>query len=369
MNKLKLIVSIVGLPIFMQCGSSASEPETVANLEVTTVVSSDGSGKVDIMASADNAKFYKFFFGDVTNETPVTQDFMSISHTYKESGFYTIKVQAHSSETVFIEKSTEVTISIFISIPTTGYTTPTSYSGMNLIWSDEFDGTSVDANKWTFEIGDGCPNCGWGNNELQYYKAENAKLSEGNLIIEAKAETAGSKSYTSSRMITKGKLDFKYGRVDVRAALPAGQGLWPAIWMLGSNINTVGWPKCGEIDIMEMIGGSGREKTVHGTVHWWESDAVPHAEYGGSYDLVSGTFKDKFHVFTITWDASYIRWYMDDVQFHEILITPSGLTEFKENFFLVLNVAVGGNWPGSPDTSTKFPQWMIVDYVRVFQKQ
>lgn len=362
------IMCLIGLFLF-GCGSEGSEPAKVANLVVTTQVSTDGSGKVTVMASADNVKFFKFYFGDVDNEVPVQQEFTSILHTYEKSGTYTIKVQAHSSESDFISKSADVSITLSIQIPTTGYTTPTTYSGMNMVWNDEFAGTAVDGTKWTFEIGDGCPNCGWGNNELQYYKSENAVLMDGNLLIEAKAEAAGSKSYTSARMITKGKFDFKYGRVDVRAALPQGQGLWPAIWMLGSNISTVGWPKCGEIDIMEMIGGNNREKTVHGTVHWWESDAVPHAEYGGSYSLASGIFKDKFHVFSITWDASFIRWYVDDVKYHEISTTPPGLAEFQESYFLLLNVAVGGNWPGSPDNSTKFPQRMIVDYVRVFQNQ
>jgi len=320
------------------------------------------------MATADNAEYFKFFFGEVANEIPVQQEFGSILHTYEKSGTYTVKVQAHRNETDFIFETEDVEIDLFVTVPATGYTTPTSYANMNLIWQDEFNGTEVDGNKWTFEIGDGCPNvCGWGNNELEYYRTENASILEGNLMIEAKAELFGGKSYTSTRMITKGKFDFKYGRVDIRAALPEGKGIWPALWMLGANIDTEGWPKCGEIDIMEKIGGGIEEKKVYGTVHWF---ATAYANYGGSFTgSTEGIFNDKFHVFSITWDAEFIRWYVDDVKFHEIDIRPSHLSEFRENFFLILNVAVGGNWPGSPDSSTKFPQRMFVDYIRVFQPQ
>jgi beta-glucanase (GH16 family) len=138
--------------------------------------------------------------------------------------------------------------------------------------------------------------------------------------------------------------------------------------MLGSNFNDVGWPKCGEIDIMEMVGGSsGGDKTVYGTPHWYDSPTQEHASYGGQYSLTSGTFADKFHVFTIIWDASKITWYVDDQKFHTIDITPEALSEFKAPYFFIFNVAVGGQWPGNPDGTTVFPQKMMVDYVRVFQ--
>ena len=359
-------MSLMSIATFTQCGKDDAGAPDPTNLTVTTTVKPDGSGDVDIIADAENTKYFKFLFGDVSGELPTEMTFGSVTHNYKESGTYTITVQAHASETKFISATKSVSVQIFIPIPTTGYTTPASYVGMNSIWSDEFAGTTVDEGKWTFELGDGCPNvCNWGNNELQYYQKENATIKEGNLIIEARTQVAGGKSYTSSRMITKNSLNFKYGRVDVRAALPKGQGMWPGIWMLGSNISTVGWPACGEVDIMEMIGGSGREKTVHGTAHW--DNAGSTADYGQSYSLTSGIFNDKFHVFTIIWDQDKIQWFVDDVKFNEINIQPSGLSEFRESFFLILNLAVGGNWPGSPDSSTKFPQWLIVDYVRVFQ--
>ena len=167
-------------------------------------------------------------------------------------------------------------------------------------------------------------------------------------------------------MITRGKRSFLYGRVDVRAVLPKGQGIWPAIWMLGENIGTVGWPKCGEIDIMEMIGGQGRENTVHGTVHWDNNNS--HASYGGDFSLGTGDFSEMFHVFSIVWTGTSITWYVDDVKYHEIDITPEGLSEFHDEFFVIFNVAVGGAWPGNPDGETAFPQHMIIDYIRVFQK-
>ena len=247
--------------------------------------------------------------------------------------------------------------------PLGGYETPTSYPGYTLAWNDEFSGAALNTSDWTYETGGG----GWGNNEWQYYRAENTSVANGYLTIEARQENFGGRNYTSSRLITKDKQSFRYGRIDIRAVMPEGQGIWPALWMLGSNISTVGWPRSGEIDIMEMVGGSGREDTVHGTGHWDNNGS--NASYGGDYTLNSGTFADEFHVFTIEWDSSVIRWFVDDVQYHALSITSAGLSEFREEFFFIFNIAVGGNWPGYPDGSTSFPQRMLVDYVRVFEKQ
>lgn len=240
-------------------------------------------------------------------------------------------------------------------ITTIGYTTPESYAGMNLVWRDEFDGTSLNTRDWNYETGDH----GWGNNELQNYVSgtNNAKVANGLLTIEAKRVGT---SYSSARLTTQGKKSFKYGRIDIRARLPQGQGIWPALWMLGDNFPTVGWPACGEIDIMELVGHEPAK--THGTVHWEHNG---HASFGGNTSLRSGIFADEFHVFTITWDERSIRWYLDDVQYHVIDI--NGLPAFHEDFFFIFNVAVGGNWPGNPDASTRFPQTMVVDYVRMFQ--
>jgi beta-glucanase (GH16 family) len=238
-----------------------------------------------------------------------------------------------------------------------------SQPNWQLVWSDEFDSTSLNTDYWTRETG----GHGWGNNELEYYtgREDNSYLQDGKLIIKAMEESYGGRSYTSGRLKTQNKKFWKYGKIEARIKLPFGQGIWPAFWMLGQNFTSVGWPKCGEIDIMEMIGGNGREKTVHGTTHW--DNNGQHAQYGGSYSLSSGTFADDFHTFSIEWNQSSIKWFVDSIHFHTINISPSGLSEFHQNFFIIINLAVGGNWPGYPDETTTFPQYLEIDYVRVYQ--
>ncbi|MEM5948455.1 family 16 glycosylhydrolase [Spirochaetia bacterium 38H-sp] len=234
-----------------------------------------------------------------------------------------------------------------------------------LAWSDEFDGPEIDRDIWVFETGNGAN--GWGNNELEYYKEENAFIEDGMLVIEAKKETVstGYKDfhYTSARMKTQGKYDFTYGRVEIRAKLPKGQGIWPALWMLGSDIGSKGWPRCGEVDIMELVGHE--PSTVHGTIHAPFSYGAN--GIGAAYKLKKGDFSNDFHVFAIEWDEDEIEWYVDDVLYHVVNkdeIGPDWV--FDHNFFFIFNVAVGGNWPGSPDNSTVFPQRMYVDYIRVY---
>jgi beta-glucanase (GH16 family) len=233
-----------------------------------------------------------------------------------------------------------------------------------LVWSDEFNGTTLDENSWTREVGGG----GWGNNELQYYTNRdiNSFCENGHLVIQALEENYGGRAYTSARLKSQDKRFFKYGKIEARLKLPYGQGLWPAFWMLGQNFSNVGWPACGEIDIMEMIGGPNRDNTSYGTAHWQQNGQ--HAQYGGNYTLGSGIFADDFHIFSITWDSQLINWYVDGILFHVIDITPQQLSEFHQNFFFILNVAVGGNWPGPPDPSTVFPQRMEIDYVRVYEQ-
>ena len=248
----------------------------------------------------------------------------------------------------------------------TGYQSATSYEGYSQVWSDEFDGSEVDENNWGYDIG----GSGWGNNELEFYTNRNAYLTDGNLVIRANKENYGGREYTSSRLKTQSKQTVNYGRIDIRAVMPQGQGIWPALWMLGSNFPTVGWPHSGEIDIMEMIGGNGRENTVHGTAHWYNQSSDQNASYGGNYGLPSGeTLSTNFHVFSIDWDSTSITWYLDNVQYHTMAINDSSsLAAFRKDFFFIFNIAVGGNWPQYPDASTVFPQRMVVDYVRVFQK-
>lgn len=244
-----------------------------------------------------------------------------------------------------------------------GYSTPDNYPGYSLAWSDEFTGNTLNTNDWNYEIGNGAS--GWGNNELEYYtnNTKNVLVSNGNLIIEARKESAGGFNYTSARLTTANKKQFQYGRIDIRAKLPKGKGIWPALWMLGANINTVPWPGCGEMDIMELLGHEPNK--VYSTMHYGLST---HGSKGNSYTLSNGSFYDQFHVFSMIWKEDTIRFFVDDQL--ELEVNKSGVGSdypFNAPFFFIMNVAVGGNWPGSPDASTTFPQRMIVDYVRVFQ--
>lgn len=235
-----------------------------------------------------------------------------------------------------------------------------------LIWSDEFDYIGLPtSSKWNMETGGN----GWGNNELQYYtnREANAKVENGFLTITAQEEDYGGRSYTSARITTQNKFDFKYGKIEARIKLPYGKGIWPAFWMLGANFSSVGWPGCGEIDIMEMVGGENGDNTCHSTLHWLGTNG--HADYGQSYTLPSGIFADDFHVFSVIWTSQSVRGLVDDIEYFVIDITAPDLSEFHDEFFIIMNVAVGGNWPGSPDPTTVFPQEMVVDYVRVYNLQ
>jgi beta-glucanase (GH16 family) len=243
------------------------------------------------------------------------------------------------------------------------------------VWHDEFDGpagASFDRAKWTPDLG----GQGFGNNERQFYttRPENVRLDgDGHLVITARAESPsagyacwyGPCGYTSTRLKTQGLFARAYGRFEARIRIPRGQGVWPAFWMLGANIDSVGWPDGGEIDIMENIG---REPTVaHGTLH---GPGYSGAEgISGADTLSQGAYADEFHIFSIAWKPDEIRWYIDGREYHHL--TPADLPAgrawvFDHPFFLLLNLAVGGNWPGDPDASTVFPQEMLVDYVRVY---
>jgi beta-glucanase (GH16 family) len=239
-----------------------------------------------------------------------------------------------------------------------------------LVWSDDFsgaNGSSPDSSKWVMETGGG----GWGNNELESYTArpENAKVQDGNLVITAiQGNFTGTdgitRPYTSARLKTQGKFDQKYGRFEARIKIPAGQGIWPAFWMLGSNITTVDWPACGEIDIMENIGKE--PAMVHGSLHGTGFDST------ASYTLSTGKFADDFHVYAVEWEPGVVRFYVDGNLYDtrtSANVPAGGTWAFDHPFFILLNVAVGGNWPGSPDGTSTFPQTMLVDYVRVYSKQ
>lgn len=232
-----------------------------------------------------------------------------------------------------------------------------------LVWSDEFSGTSLDTSVWNIEVN----GHGGGNNELQYYTArpENLYLKDGLLVLEARKESYKGKNFTSARINTKGKAFWKYGKVEARIRLPYGKGIWPAFWMLGENIDSTHWPACGETDIMELIGGPEGDKTVYSTLHWRGSQ--DHESKGDPYVLQNGRFTDDFHLFSCIWSEKVIQFFCDSQPITSIDITSAEMDEFRAHFFIILNLAVGGNWPGNPDESTVFPQKMLVDYVRVYQ--
>ena len=255
-----------------------------------------------------------------------------------------------------------------------GQTVSPDRAGWKLVWSDEFngpDGSSVDPSKWVLETGGN----GWGNHELEYYtlRPANAFQQGGNLVIKVSREKysgadAVSRDYTSARLKTEGKFSQKYGRFEARIKIPEGQGIWPAFWMLGADIGQVGWPKCGEIDIMENIG---KEPAVaHGTIHG--------PGYSGDNGIGSpfsppdhARFADDFHIYAVEWQPTAIRFYVDDHLYatRTPAEIPKGTTwVYNHPFFMLLNVAVGGGWPGPPDSTTPFPQTMLVDYVRVYKR-
>lgn len=313
-----------------------------------------------IFAPDENKKVIEItIVGDEAKETKETFQVKLYNpmNTYIEKDISTITVEDDDDNTSGLV------------IPSGGYQSPTSYDGYTLKWADEFDGESLNLADWTFEIGDGCPNnCGWGNNELQYYREDNTSIVDGKLVITAKEQKFGDRDYTSSRIVTKGKQQFKFGRIDIRAALPKGQGIWPALWMLGSNIDAVGWPACGEIDIMELTGDL--PNRILGTIHYGANLSQHQFNSGTKYLDGQETFQDEFHVFSINWENNLIEFLLDGEVYYTI--TPATLNgapyPFNKNQFFIFNVAVGGNFPGSPDSSTPFPQHMIVDYIRVFQK-
>lgn len=338
------IVTILLLLIFAV--SSCKKKTTVAvnnppsNLTLTAVVSTDNSGNVSFTASASNAVSYDFDFGNGVFQTSSSG---SLTYKYPSSGTYTINVIAKGSGGQTISKSIQVTVVVTLS----------------LVWSEEFNiAGAPDASKWGYDIGTGSN--GWGNNELQYYtnRTDNVIVSNGTLKITAKKENFSGSAYTSTRLLSKDKFSFKYGKVEARAKLPIGIGTWPAIWMLGNNISTVGWPGCGEIDIMEHVGR--QQNKIYGTLHY-PGRSGGNAD-GATIDIPN--VSTEFHKYTMEWTAAFIKISVDDVVF--FTYTNSSTSPFNQNFFLILNVAMGGNFGGTVDPAF-VNSTMEIDYVRVYQ--
>jgi beta-glucanase (GH16 family) len=318
----------------------SSTPENTAptNLTLNATVSTNNSGNVSFVAAATNAVSYQFDFGNGFLQTVATG---TVTYKYLSSGTYTITVIASSAGGQTVSKSISVTVTVVQAI----------------VWAEEFNTDGVpDATKWGYDIGGN----GWGNQELEYYtnRTDNAIISNGSLKIIAKKESFGGSAYTSARLITKDKFSFKYGKIEVRAKLPVGVGTWPAIWMLGDNISTVNWPACGEIDIMEHLGRDLNK--IYGTLHH-PGHSGANGD-GGTVTISNAT--TEFHKYAAEWSPATIKFLVDDVTFYTF--TNNGSLPFNQNFFIILNVATGGNFAGPVDPAF-VSAVMEVDYVRVYQ--
>jgi beta-glucanase (GH16 family) len=342
MNPLTVILLVFSM-LSASChknSSSGMPGVTPSNLTISAVVSNDSSGNVTFTASATNAIKYDFQFGNYVSQNDVGG---TILYKYPFSGAYTVTVTAKSAGGQTISKTITVNVTV----------------ALTLIWSDEFDTAgSPDPAKWGFDIGTGSG--GWGNNELEYYtnRQANAVISNGTLKIVAQKEIYNGSSYTSARMLSNNLYSFKYGKIDVRAKVPASTGTWPAIWMLGNNLTTVGWPACGEIDIMEQSGS--QKSTIYGTMHY-PSQA---GQYGDGATTTITTASSAFHVYTALWTPSSIQLSVDSVVYYTLSNSP--VLPFNQPFFIILNLAMGGNFGGTVDPAFTVDS-MEVDYVRVYQ--
>ena len=334
--------------ILMSCKKGAENTTAKiapTNLVITAVPTTDGSGKVAFTAIADNANSYAFEFGNGDIKTVPSG---SINYQYSIAGTntYNVTVTASSSAGLTLKNSTQVTITTNVVVPT-------------LVWSEEFNTDGApDATKWGYDIGKG--DNGWGNNELEYYtnRPENSIVQGGVLKVTAMKEDYSGSGYTSARLLSKDKFAFTYGKVEIRAKLPAGVGTWPATWMLGSDISAVGWPKCGEIDIMEHLGRT--LNTIYGTLHY-------PGRSGGTADgttTVIANATTEFHIYSMDWSAAAIKLYVDGVLYHTTINSAS--IPFNHDFFFIINLALGGNFGGPLDPAfTKAT--MEVDYIRVYK--
>jgi beta-glucanase (GH16 family) len=321
-------------------GDPAPTPVTPTNLTLTATVSADKNGNVTFTASATNAATYDFDFGNGVYQTVASG---VVTYRYPAAGSYTVSVIAKSKTGQTITKSVDVTVTITSSV----------------VWAEEFDTPGApNPAVWGYDLGNG--DSGWGNNELEYYtnRAENVIVSNGTLKIMAKKENYSGYTFTSARLLSKGKFSFKYGKIEVRAKIPAGVGTWPAIWAMGDNFSTVGWPACGEMDIMEHRGSELNK--IFGTFHY-------PGNFGGngkSGSTMIANATTEFHRYALDWSPTAIKMLVDDVVFYTLPNNSS--LPFNQNFFVILNVAIGGNFAGAVDPALTGAT-MEVDYVRVTQ--
>ncbi|HEX6290226.1 MAG TPA: family 16 glycosylhydrolase [Herpetosiphonaceae bacterium] len=242
---------------------------------------------------------------------------------------------------------------------------PLAQTGWTLAWSDEFNGPTIDLSTWSYEPPRPRPE----NGELQYYteRPKNARIEQGQLLIEGHPESYAGYAYTSASLHTNGKRFFGDGRIEMRAKLPYSKGAWPAFWTMGPHNGC--WPNNGEIDIMELVGGDNRDNQVHAAAHWstdLEGCNTAHISRGGSYTLPAGIFADGYHTFAIERDATHIRWFMDGLHYYTLNISTAEQSELRQPHFLLLNLAIGGHWPGAPDANSRFPMQYFIDYVRYY---
>lgn len=355
--------------LVLSCSSGGSDDDIVVtppldiipsnlslNIEIVGADASnpngDGSGAIQCSATATYATKFGFKIGSEPEQESVSGNF---NFTFTERGIhnYIVTVFAYSSTGHFT--SSFQNISVYVN------------EDLQLVWSDEFDTNGApDNSKWNFEIGDGCPNlCGWGNGESQYYtdRSDNVIVEDGLLKITAKKETYQGSEYTSTRMITKDKYEFTYGKIEIKAKLPEGKGTWPAIWLLGANIDTVGWPACGEIDIMEHWG--------HNPTKVSSATHTPSCSGGCGNTQVGETtvsdFATEFHVYGLEWTAEELRFFLDDTLLYTYnpAVKNSETWPFDNPQFFILNIAMGGSWftidPNFAEST------MEIDYIRVYQ--
>lgn len=364
----KNIVSVVScvllfIPLFMSCSSSDDDDDVSYDADFSFEIDSNNPNNVTFTNTSTGDYLYiEYDYGN--GETSEAQSNKSYTGTayYPLAGDYTVTLTVYGPSNT----STDIkTISKLVSIVADDPDYIPAEEG--LIWSDEFNESTINTNYWTFEVGTG--DWGWGNDELQYYtEGDNAHIEDGKLIITAEKldDNTSRGSYTSTRMVSMDKQEFTYGKIEVRAKLPSGRGIWPAIWMLGSNISTAGWPACGEIDIMEYVGYE--PDVVHSTIHTTDGSG----SNGSGSSMTLETAEEEFHVYGIDWNEDEIVFYVDSpdniVHTYAPAVKTASNWPFDKPHFFILNVAVGGTWGGAQGVDNSiFSQTMEVDYVRVYQ--